>query len=112
MHFVESRCFWVQCNYYFLQNAQGCQLGTLQILILHDLVVSTPLKTIVGPSLQGWAKNSTSAAWLFASLGNTILDGIVKLLCHPQFLSHTRLYLKTGDDEIGHVCVCVGQYVC
>ena len=48
----------------FLQNAQGCQLGTLQILIVHGLVVSNPLKTIVGPLLQGWAKNSTSAAGL------------------------------------------------
>ena len=37
----------------FLQNAQGYQLGTLQILIINGLVVSNQLKTIVRPSLQG-----------------------------------------------------------
>ena len=48
----------------FLQIVQGFQLGTSQILILHGLVVSNPMKTIVGPSVQGWAKNSTSAVGL------------------------------------------------
>ena len=41
-----------------LQNTQGCQLGTIQILIPHGLVVSN----------QVWAKNSTSVA----GLNNTI----------------------------------------
>ena len=40
-------------NHQFLTNAQGCQLGTLQILILHGLMISNQSKPIVGPLLQG-----------------------------------------------------------
>ena len=40
-------------NHPFLKNAQGCQLGTLQILILRGLITSNQLKPIVGPLLQG-----------------------------------------------------------
>ena len=40
-------------NHQFLKNAQGLQLGTLQILILHGLMISNQSKPIVGPLLQG-----------------------------------------------------------
>ena len=40
-------------SHQFLKNAQGCQLGTLQILILHGLMISNRSKPIVGPLLQG-----------------------------------------------------------
>ena len=72
----------------FLQNAQGCQLGTLQIPILHGLVVSNPLKTIVGPSLQGWIKNTTSAAGL----------GVV-YATNAYKVSSSRLYNKRSKTQ-------------
>ena len=40
----------------FLKNAQGCQLGTLQILILHGLMISNQSKTIVGSLTHGYLK--------------------------------------------------------
>ena len=39
-----------------MKNAQGCQLGTLQILILHGLMISNQSKTIVGPLTHGYLK--------------------------------------------------------
>ena len=38
----------------FLKNAQVYQLGTLQILILHGLMISNQSKTIVGPLTRGY----------------------------------------------------------
>ena len=38
------------------KNAQWCQLGTLQILILHGLMISNQSKTIVGPLTHGYLK--------------------------------------------------------
>ena len=40
-------------NHQFLKNAQGCQLGTLHILIVHSLMTSNQSKPIVGPLRQG-----------------------------------------------------------
>ena len=36
-----------------MKDAQGFQLGTLQILILHGLIILNQLKPRVGPLLQG-----------------------------------------------------------
>ena len=59
--FCRKGAFLGKMELLIVQKVQGCQLGTLCVFILHGLVVSNPLQTIVGPSLQGWAKNSTSA---------------------------------------------------
>ena len=42
-----KRCTRYRINHQFLKNAQGCQLGTLQILILHGLMISNQPKPIV-----------------------------------------------------------------
>ena len=51
--FRRKRASEYHINHQFLKNAQGCQLGTLQILILHGLMISNQSKPIVGPLLQG-----------------------------------------------------------
>ena len=58
-----KRVFLGKMKQLFLRNVQGCQLGTLQIPILHSGVKSTETHC-VGPSMQGSVKNSTSAAGL------------------------------------------------
>ena len=55
-YIARKRCTRYHLNHQFLKNAQGCQLGTLQILILHGLMISNQSKPIVGPLLQGYLK--------------------------------------------------------
>ena len=55
-YFVGKTSTRYHINHQFLKNAQGCQLGTLQILILQGLMISNQSKPIVGPLLQGYLK--------------------------------------------------------